>query len=321
MRYKQFGSTGFEVSAIGYGTWPISAMYWGNDLDDEVSIKSLRSAIDQGINLIDTAPIYGAGHSEQVVGKALKDGYRDKVFLTTKCGLDYSAFAAEHRGINDTSAKRVRFDCENSLKVMGTDHIDLLLIHWPSKTGVPMEETCSEIEKMRLEGKVRFLGASNFSPEQIDEARQYCKFDVIQHRLSIITRFGIEALKYGHSIGLGTMTHGSLEGGVLTGAYREPPQFPEGDERYGTYKHFKEPYFSDAMKIVAVLDEIAAAHGRPVSEVAINWNTQQEFVSTTLLGMRNLDEVANAVHAMEWELTEEEIQRINEVSEPLLRQK
>ena len=320
MRYKPFGSTGYEVSAIGYGTWPVSAMYWGTDVDDEVSIRSIRSAIDQGINLVDTAPIYGAGHSEEVVGKALKDGYRDKVFLTTKCGLDYSVFAAEHRGINDTSAKRVRFDCEHSLKVMGTDHLDLLLIHWPSKT-VPMEETCTEIEKLRKEGKVRFLGASNFSPAQVDEARKYCKFDVLQHRLSIITRFGEEALKYAHSIGLGTMTHGSLEGGVLTGNYRVPPKFPDGDERYGTYKHFEEPYFSDAMKIVAVLDEIAAAHGRPVSEVAMNWNTQKEFVSTALVGMRNPSEVDNAIHAMEWTLTDEEIEKINEVSAPLLRQK
>ena len=320
MRYKPFGSTGYEVSAVGYGTWPVSAMYWGTDVDDEISIRSIRSAIDQGINLIDTAPIYGATHSEQVVGRALKDGYRDKVFLTTKCGLDYSFFAAEHRGVNDTSAKRVRFDCENSLRIMGTDHIDLLLIHWPSKT-VPMEETCTELEKLRQEGKIRFIGASNFSPAQIDEARQYCKFDVIQHRLSIITRFGVEALQYGHSIGLGTMTHGSLEGGVLTGNYREPPKFPDGDERYGTYRHFEEPYFSDAMKIVAVLDEIAAAHDRPTSEVALNWNTQKDFVSVALVGMRNPSEVDNAVRAMEWTLTEEEIRRIDEVSAPLLRQK
>ena len=321
MRYKQFGSTGFEVSAIGYGTWPISAMYWGTDIDDEVSIRSIRSAIDQGINLVDTAPIYGATHSEQVVGKALKDGYRDKVFLTTKCGLDYTYFAAEHRGVNDTSAKRVRFDCENSLRIMGVDYIDLLLIHWPSRTGVPLEETCSELNKLQEEGKIRFIGASNFSPELVDEARQYCKFDVLQHRLSIITRFGEDAMKYAHSIGLGTMTHGSLEGGVLTGNYRVPPKFPDGDERYGTYKHFQEPYYSDAMKIVAVLEEIAEAHGRPVSEVALNWNTQKDFVSTALVGMRNPEEVANAVHAMEWELTEEEIQRIDEFSAPLIRQK
>ena len=320
MRYKPFGSTGYEVSAIGYGTWPVSAMYWGTDVDDEVSIRSIRSAIDQGINLVDTAPIYGAGHSEEVVGKALKDGWRDRVFLTTKCGLDYSVFAAEHRGINDTSAKRVRFDCEHSLKVMGTDHLDLLLIHWPSKT-VPMEETCTELEKLRKEGKVRFLGASNFNPDQVDEARKYCKFDVLQHRLSIITRFGEEALKYAHSIGLGTMTHGSLEGGVLTGNYRVPPKFPAGDERYGTYRHFEEPYFSDAMKIVAVLDEIAAAHNRPVSEVAMNWNTQKDFISVALVGMRNPAEVDNAIHAMEWTLTDEEIEKINEVSAPLLRQK
>ena len=235
-------------------------------------------------------------------------------------GLDYSVFAAEHRGINDTSAKRVRFDCEHSLKVMGTDYIDLLLIHWPSDK-VPMEETCGELEKLRLEGKVRFLGASNFTPAHIDEARKYCKFDVIQHRLSIITRFGEESLKYAHSLGMGTMTHGSLEGGVLSGAYRQPPNFPDSDERNNTYIHFKEPHFWDAMKIVGVMDEIAAEHGKPVAEVALNWNVQKDYVTTSLVGMRSQKEVDSNVRAMDWMLTEEDIRRIDEVAEPLLRKK
>lgn len=318
MRYKPFGSTGFQVSVIGFGTWPISAMYWGDDLDDKRSVKIIRSAVDQGINLIDTAPIYGAGHSEEIVGKAIAEGIRDKVFLTTKVGLDYSVFAAEHRGINDTSAKRVRFDCEHSLSVMGTDHVDLLLIHWPSDK-VPMEETCRALEDLRREGKVRFIGASNFTPGQTDEAAQYCKMDVIQHRLSIITRFGEASLRHAHSLGMGTMTHGSLEGGVLSGAYRTPPHFPDSDERNNTYIHFKEPYFWDAMKIVSVMDEIASEHGRPTSEVALNWNVQKDFVSTSLVGMRNQEEVDRNVRAMEWLLTEDDIARIDRVAEPLIR--
>lgn len=315
MRYKTFGKTGEKISVIGFGTWAIGGMFWGA-VEDQLSIDAIRSAVDQGVNLVDTAPIYGVGHSEIVVGKALQ-GIRDKVFLATKFGLGFETFAQTHRGTNDNSRKKVFEDCENSLKHLQTDYIDLLLVHWPDPN-TPLEETCVAMADLQKQGKVRYLGACNFSPAQMEEAQQYCDFTVLQHRYSILSRMGEEALQYASQHNIGTMTHGSLDGGVLTGAYRQPPNFDPTDERLNTYKFFAEPNFSKAMQIMAVMDKIAEAHGRSVADVALNWNTQSPLVSTALVGMRNLDEVAMDVKAMDWEMSASEIAQIDKACNEVL---
>ena len=308
MRYKIFGKTGVKVSSIGYGTWVTGGIYWG-DVDDRRSIEAIRFAVDQGINLIDTAPIYGVGHSETVVGQATKD-IRDKVFIATKFGLGTEKFFETHQGINDNSRRKVFEDCENSLKRLQTDYIDLLLIHWPDP-GTPLEETCSAMADLQKQGKVRFLGACNFTPEDVAEAEKYCEFSVLQHRYSILSRRGQPSLRYAVQRNIGTMSFGSLDGGFLTGAYRAPTIFDDNDERTIGYKFFREPDFSKGMEIISVMDEIAKTRGRSTAEVALNWNTQSPLISTALVGMRSVDEVSLNVKAMDWELTAGEMDQID----------
>ena len=315
MRYKTFGKTNEIVSVIGFGTWVTGGIYWG-DVDDARSIDAIRAAVDQGINLIDTAPIYGVGHSEIVVGQAIK-GIRDKVFIATKFGLGTEEFFKTHRGINDNSRKKIFEDCENSLKHLQTDYIDLLLVHWPDPK-TPMEETCTAMSDLQKQGKVRFLGACNFKPDEINEAEQYCDFSVLQHRYSILTRYGQPSLRYASKRNIGTMSFGSLDGGFLTGAYRTPTTFDDNDERTLGYKFFKEPDFSKGIEILAVMDKIANARGRKTAEVALNWNTQSPLVSTSLVGMRSVDEVSLNAKAMEWELTKEEMDQVDAVCKRVL---
>ena len=315
MRYKIFGKTGEKVSAIGFGTWVTGGIYWG-DVDDRRSIDAIHYAVDQGINLIDTAPIYGVGHSEEVVGQAVK-GIRDKVFIATKFGLGTEKFFETHQGINNNSRKMVFEDCENSLKRMNIDYIDLLLVHWPDP-GTPLEETCAAMAELQKQGKVRFLGACNFDPELIDEAAKHCDFSVLQNRYSILSRRGQPSLRHAQGRGMGTMTFGSLDGGFLTGKYREPTVFDKNDERAIGYRFFVEPNFSKGVKILEVMDKIADRRGRAVAEVAINWNTQSPLVSTALIGMRSIDEVTMNIKAMEWELTAEEMGMIDNACNEIL---
>ena len=308
MRYKTFGKTGEKVSVIGFGTWVTGGIYWG-DVDDSRSIGAIRAAVDLGINVIDTAPIYGVGHSETVVGQATK-GIRDKVFIATKFGLGTEEFFETHKGINDNSRKKVFEDCENSLKRLQTDYIDLLLVHWPDP-GTPLEETCTAMADLQKQGKVRFLGACNFSEEEITEAEQYCDFSVLQHRYSILSRRGQPVLRFASRRNIGTMSFGSLDGGFLTGAYRAPTAFDEQDERTIGYRFFREPDFSKGIQIIGAMDKIAQARGRSTAEVALNWNTQSPLISTALVGMRSAAEVDLNVKAMEWELTPDEMDQID----------
>lgn len=311
MRYKHFKNAGVDISALTVGTWGIAGansagVSWG-DVDTKESIAAVRRMVENGVNMVDTAPIYGEGHSEEVVGQALK-GIRDQVFLTTKFGSYINHFTGT--SVRDCKYNTVEREIDESLKRLQTDYIDFYVMHWPD-VNTPIEETMAAVNMLKEKGKIRFIGMSNSPKELIMEAQKYAKVDVIQPPFSMVNQTERELMEWAETQGIGTMTYGSLGAGILTGAIRECPEYDPKDMRLVFYPFFKEPTFSKIMELLKTLDAIAEEHGKPVAQVSINWSTQKSFVSTALTGVNTPAQADENCSAFDWELTEEEIARID----------
>lgn len=306
MRYKKFQSSDVEVSELGVGTWAIGGENYGS-VDREESIEAINKMIDRGVNLIDTAPSYGNGQSEKIIGEAIK-GKRDKVLLSTKFGYIPDFFKG---GIRDTSFKNIIREIQSSLYNLGTDYIDFYFIHWPD-LNTPIEETMSALNYLKKQGVIRFIGVSNFSKEQIIEAEKYGKIDVQQPPFSMVNQTSRELIEWGYSAGIETFSYGSMGAGILSGAIRKIPNFAPNDNRLTFYDFFEEPKFSKCMELVKTLDEIAEIRQKPVTQVTINWSTQKKFLTTALVGVRNAGQADENCDAFDWKLTNEEILKIDE---------
>lgn len=301
MRYKHFQNAGVDVSELAVGTWAIGGDNYG-PVDREASIQAIRTMIDNGVNLVDTAPCYGNGYSEKVVGEALAGGYRDKVLISTKVGLVTSPNGYDR----DSSFKNIMREVESSLYNLKTDHIDFYFVHWPDMN-TPFAETMSALELLRKQGKIRFIGVSNFTTEMIEECEKYGKVDVQQPPFSMVDRTFTDLMKWGAARGIDSMTYGSMGAGILSGKYRTTPDFPEGDTRLTFYDYFREPKFSKVQDLLKVMDGIAEAHGKPVGQVALNWSTQKDYVGCALVGVRSDAHAIENCSAYDWSLTDEEI--------------
>lgn len=310
MRYKQFGKTGLELSEIALGTWALGGKDMG-PVDENDAIAAIHAMIDNGVNFIDTAPTYGKGASEEIVGKALKNR-RDEVTLLTKCGIRWDEGPKDFSkgATRDSSHDSIMKQIDDSLARLQTDRIDIYLIHWPD-VNTPLEETADTLKELKKAGKIRFTGISNFEPDQLEKLYSLGVLDVVQYPYSMVNRSREALLKEYHDKGVATMGYGSLGAGILTGSFREVPHFDEHDARNGFYDFFKEPKFSQVMKLLETLDAIAAEHDVPVAQVSINWTTQNGIVDSSLTGVRNASEAEINTAAMNWSLSDDEIQRIN----------
>ncbi|MCF7803878.1 MAG: aldo/keto reductase [Candidatus Marinimicrobia bacterium] len=300
MEYRQLGNSELEVSEVGLGTWAMGNDFFG-EVDDQESIGAIQMAIDNGINFIDTAPAYGDGHSEEVVGKALK-GRRDSVVLATKCGV----IRENGKFKINLEPDSVRQEIDDSLRRLDVDVIDLYQIHWPDED-TPIEKTLDPLLKAQEAGKFRYLGLSNFQPDQMDEVRALTDFVSLQPPYSLLKR-NIEGgiLPYCQQHDIGVVSYGTLAGGILTGKFKEIPEFEEGDHRDHFYKYFQEPTWSKVQKLLDVLREIAAERDVPVTQIAINWATQQPGITTALVGAKNADQAKANAAAGDWKLSDEE---------------
>lgn len=312
MRYTELGRTGLKVSQATIGTWAIGGTGWG-EVHQADCVRAIETMLDQGVNLIDTAPFYGLGESERIIGKTIRN-CRDQVYLLSKAGTGWDE--------NGVPCKRSDYrsiieDCESSLKRLGTDYIDLYLIHWPDEV-TPMEEMMRAMNQLKKDGKIRFIGASNFSKEEVLEAQQYAQFDVLQQPYSMVAQQFREELTWAHEQGIGTMSYGSLGAGILTGSIRELPQFTEDDMRLNFYDYFREPKFSRVMELVKRLDTYAEKYQVPVSQVTINWNTQSGFLDTILMGVRNQAEAKENCAAFAWSMEQEDVDCITRDIEEIL---
>ena len=312
MRYKHVGNAGIDISALAVGTWAIGGQQWG-DVNEKDSIDAIRAMIDGGVNLVDTAPIYGNGHSEEVVGKALENGYREKVFLATKFSISNDENGAV---INNGSYENAIWECEQSLKRLNTDHIDIYIMHWPDPA-TPVEVTMRALADLQKSGKIRFIGVSNFDRNLIEEAQKVVRIDFLQPPYSMVEESQKELLAWCETQGIGTMTYGSLGAGILTGAIRELPDWEENDFRYTFYDYFKNPKFFKIMELLKVMDKIAQVRNKPLAQIAINWSTQKSYVSTAICGVRDPQQAYENCATFDWELTGEEMELIDSEIERL----
>lgn len=315
MRYKQFGKTGMQVSELALGTWGIGGVGWDDHTESERT-DAIRAAIEAGVNFIDTAPAYNAGEAERVLGRALKAmGCRKEVILSTKCG---NVFVNGTTYVRDGSRACILRQCDESLRNLQTDYIDLYLIHWPDPN-VPFEETMDALGELKKAGKILHIGVSNFTREQMEAAGQFGEIEAFQPHYSMVHRQDEALLRWAHEQGMGIMTYGSLGGGILTGAFREHRTFAESDSRNRFYKHFQEPMFSKVMKLLEVMDRFSAEHGNvPLAQIALNWCAQKEFVSSCIVGAQTRAKVDQNVATFDWSLSAEEMSLLDRTVEECL---
>lgn len=305
MKYKSIPGTDLSLSVISLGTWVFGGDVWGNAPMDDC-IKTLDSAIENGINLIDTAPIYGDGRSEEIVGKAIK-GKRNKVVLATKCGLSITSGVIK----NDLTAASIRRELEGSLNRLQVDYVDLYQCHRPD-TKTPIEETMKTLSELKKEGKIRYIGLSNYKKPQIEEALGCADIAVIQDHYSLLERsLEKEILVFCRQRKIGIITYGSLGGGILTGKYKRQHAFNSSDARGFFYKFYEGENFKKAERVVNTLKEISDKIKRPVSQVALNWIWQKEGMVSAIAGARNAEQARLNALSADWKLSEEDISTLD----------
>lgn len=320
MEKRPFGDTGFQITTIGLGAWAMGGGGWSfawGPQDDAASIAAIRRAIDRGINWIDTAAAYGTGHSEEIVAKTLSDipaGDRPLVF--TKCGLVWDEKRVVSLSLEPASLRR---ELEGSLRRLRTDSIDLYQIHWPAfgpaakdPRAPGLEEAWSALAEMKKEGKVRFIGVSNFNVPQMERIRLIAPISSLQPPYSILSR-GIEEeiLPYCAARNIGVIVYSPMMSGLLTGAMTREriARFPADDWRRNNLE-FQEPKLTENLKLVEKLRAIGAPHGRSPAEVAIAWTLQHPAVTASIVGARSSEQVDGFVGAAEFRLTPEEMAEI-----------
>lgn len=301
MQYRALGLSGLQISAVGLGTW---AMGGGTDwgpVDDAQSLNAVSAALDAGINLIDTAPIYGFGHAEEIVGRALK-GRRDRAVLATKCGLVRFEKGVNHWLRPDSVAREL----EESLKRLQTDYIDLYQIHWPDPK-TPLEDTLSVLVKLQEQGKIRHIGVCNFDADLLRRAAQICPIASVQNEYSFLDRQSAQSVfPLCREKQIGFIGYGSLAGGILSGKYKKEANIRRCDARSYFYRFYKGPNFARVREITARFAKVAAVWNKPVSAVAINWVLARTEVNAALCGARTPEQILQNVQADGWKLSPED---------------
>lgn len=308
MQYQEFGKTGLRVSKLCLGTWGIGGAGW-DSYSDESRMDAIKAALECGINFIDTAPAYNAGKAECYVGETLnKLKKRKEVVISTKCGNKF----VDGKYLRCGSKESILKQCDESLKNLKTDYIDIYLVHWPDPN-VELEETIDAVSTLKKEGKILHAGVSNFSKEQIEEAQKYCKIEVFQPQYSLADRKDEKLIRWAYEQGLGIMTYGTLGGGILTGNYRKLRTFEQTDSRNRFYPYFKEPLFSKAMELLTIMDQIAEERNVSLAQIAEKWVIQKRFVSSCIIGAQSRAKVEENCRNLQWELTDNEIRRLESV--------
>jgi aryl-alcohol dehydrogenase-like predicted oxidoreductase len=310
MELRRLGNSDLEITAIGIGAWAIGgagyAFGWG-DQDDDESIAAIRTALDVGLNWIDTAAVYGLGRSEEVVAKALQ-GVTNKPYVFTKCERTW-----DENGQIVKSLKRdsIRRECENSLKRLNVDVIDLYQIHWPEPEE-DIEEGWTALAELKREGKVRHIGVSNFNAQQMARAQKIAPVTSLQPPYSLIRRaIEAEILPYALENNIGVIVYSPMASGLLSGKMtaERAANFPSDDWRSRS-PEFQEPKLSANLKLATKLSEIAARHGRTAGEAAIAWTLHHPAVTAAIVGIRAPGQVNGVAGALTFRLTEPEVSEI-----------
>ncbi len=329
MKYRPLGTSGIEASTVALGAWAIGGgELWGNATDDQKSIETIRAAVDAGVNLIDTAPAYGYGHSEQIVGQAIK-GIRDKVFVATKCGLwwedERGAFYCKFDGRDMRvclEPETIRIEVENSLKRLDIDCIDLYQIHYASfpDNETPIADTMGALMDLKAQGKIRAIGVSNATPEDLQTYLAHGEISTNQPRYSMLNRdIEKDILPFSIEKNVATLAYMPLEQGLLTGKVTMESEFKEGDFRtnYDWNFWFKPENRRRVIDMLAGWTELTEKYGCSQAQLTIAWTLAQPGLTHTLCGARRIDQIVDTAQAADIDLAEEDVARIRSDVEAL----
>ena len=303
---------GRAVSRIGLGTWAIGGLDWGA-VSDADAVATILDALERGINLIDSAPIYGHGRAEELVGRAMREhGRRDAFYVATKFGLDWD-LPGRPGVFADSRPARLRRELEDSLRRLGTDHIDLYQVHWPD-TLVPVEETAGLLADFQRQGKLRALGVSNFNGSQMEAFRSAAPLASNQPPYNLFEReIDAEVLPWCERNQVAVLTYSSLCRSLLGGRLTRGMKFPEGDIRLADPK-FQEPRFSQYLNAVDKLKDLAQAHyGKSVLELAARWVLDRPGVTVALWGARRPEQISAVGGVLGWKLEADAMAEIDRI--------
>ncbi|MGZ4733367.1 MAG: aldo/keto reductase [Terriglobales bacterium] len=317
MQTRQLGNSDLHITPVGYGAWAIGGsgwqFAWGSQ-DDNDSIAAIHRSLELGVNWIDTAAVYGLGHSEEVVARALKTWPRPRPYIFTKCGRLWDEHGNVRGGLGADSIRR---EIEDSLRRLATDVIDLYQIHWPPNPDSPqLEEGWSTLADLMRQGKVRWIGVSNFDVKQLRRAQAIAPVTSLQPPYSLIHReVERETLPYCLREGIGVIGYSPMSSGLLTGAMtrERAAKLPKDDWRRAS-SNFNEPKLSRNLALVERLREIGTRHGRSPGEVAIAWILHNLAVTGAIVGARNASQAEGVMRAAELRLSDTELDEIESFS-------
>ncbi|KAA9356965.1 aldo/keto reductase [Larkinella humicola] len=322
MEYRKLGESDVTVSAIAFGAWAVGGWMWGGTERKE-AVEAIQAAYDLGVTSIDTAPVYGQGTSEEIVGEAIKDIPRDRVQILTKYGMRWDlakGTLAFHTKNNDgtpidvykyAAKESIIKECEASLKRLGTDYIDLYQIHWPDVT-TPISETMEAVSRLIEQGKIRQAGVSNYSVEQMKEAEKTLQLASNQVSYSMVKReIEAELVPYCLENRKSILAYSPLERGLLAGKIKPGHQFAEGDHRVN-YKAFKDGNIARVWPFLNKIIPMAEQKQVSLSQLVIRWTIDQPGITVALVGARNAEQAVQNAKAIDVRLTAEETAFINQ---------
>ena len=309
MQTRKLGNTDLELTTVGLGTWAMGGPWqfgWGPQDDDE-AIAAIVKALDMGINWIDTAPAYGLGHSEELIGQALRRTGA-KPLIATKCGILWNE---RKEKVTCLKKRSIRKECHDSLRRLGIDVIDLYQMHWPDP-GEDVEEAWEEMVRLKERGKVRYLGVSNFTVKHLDRVRRIHEPVSLQPPYSMLHREAEdELLGYCAANNIGVVAYSPMQRGLLTGRF-SPERLAElaPDDHRRKNPDYLEPQFSATMELVEKLRPIAARNKRPLAQLAIAWVLRQPEVTAAIAGARRPGQIKETAPAGDWRLSKKDIKEI-----------
>lgn len=328
MEKKMIGKSGLEASALSLGCWAIGGGEWWGNNDDQMSIDTICRAVQLGVNWIDTARVYGFGHSEEVVGKALKLLPRRKMTLSTKCGIQWYDDGGElhfmkegHAVRRDLAPKAIRRDLELSLKTMGTEYVDVYYTHWQCKTYglVPIEETMEELLKMKQEGKIRAIGASNTDLQILEDYIRAGQLDVIQEKLSILDRKSEELLPFCEEHGIMLQTYSPIEQGLLAGKASDNYVPKPGEVRDGK-TWWRPENIRRVNGMLAGWKDLTEKYQCTLANLCIKWNSMLSSNINVLCGARKVSQIEDIASSLDIALSKEDFERMKQDADAVRKQ-
>lgn len=321
MQARQLGDSSVKVSPVIFGAWAIGGWMWGGQ-DEQEAINAIHAALDNGISTIDTAAVYGMGASEELVGQAIK-GRRDKVVIATKCGMRWDSNegsdpwqSRDNQGRpivirRNSKPESIFYECEQSLKRLGVETIDLYQIHWPDTT-TPIEDSMAAMLKLQQQGKIRAIGVSNYDLDQLSRAKKVAPVASLQPPYSIIRRqIEQDLLPYCRKNHIGVIVYSPLERGLLTGAVTPERKF-SGDDHRASHPFYTVENRKRIAEALAKIKPIADAHHASFAQLIINWTIHEPGITAALVGARNAEQAAHNAQAMNLHLSDSERQQIRQ---------